>query len=117
MNVKTGIAVAVTIAATLAAGYAVTQYARKLGAENGRRSLERVQLIWPAIRSMPDRDRALIAGLAMTCHVEKRPAVASEVAACLRDAVADPNLQLPKGMDWHTGQVRLNQLLGDAGVQ
>ncbi|WP_322075496.1 hypothetical protein [Burkholderia cenocepacia] len=92
-------------------------YGRSIGARDGQRSLERVQLVWPGIESMPVQDRVLIAGMAMTCHVEKQPPVASAVVACLRDAAADPNVQLPKGMDWRSAQTRLNQLLEGAGVQ
>jgi len=83
----------------------------KAGADVALRSKERLQLVWPSIMDMPVNDRALLVGLAMTCHVEQRPAIAGDVVECLRDAVDDPHAMLPKGVDRDSARVKLDQLL------
>ncbi|WP_155747093.1 hypothetical protein [Burkholderia territorii] len=88
-----------------------TWVGRTAGREDGKRAIERVQLVWPSILSMPTEDRALVAALGMKCRVQDRPPVASEVIACLRDAAADPDTDLPKGVDRRAAQARLNELL------
>lgn len=94
----------------------VMQYGRLAGQNAGERSIARIALVWPEIRSMPYNDRALLVGLAMTCRLENRAAVQSEVVACLRGAAADPDAILPKGMDRGQAQARLVQLLREKAV-
>lgn len=88
----------------------------KAGAAAGERSKERLQLIWPSLMDMPVNDRALLVGLAMTCQVERRPAIAGDVVECLRDAVDDPHALLPKGVDRDDARTRLDQLLRQHNV-
>jgi len=87
------------------------KYARDLGNQDGERSIERLSLVWPSFRAMPVDDRALLAGLSMTCSVQDRPAVKSAVVACLQEAAADPRATLPKGFDRSRAQARLVELL------
>ncbi len=84
---------------------------RIAGEHDASLSKERLQLVWPSIMDMPVNDRALLVGLAMTCHVEQRPAVASDVVSCLRGAVDDPHTMLPKGVDRDSARAKLDQLL------
>nr|WP_223964835.1 hypothetical protein [Burkholderia diffusa] len=84
---------------------------RVAGEQAGSRSKERLQLVWPSIMDMPTNDRALLVGLAMTCRVEDRPAIAGDVVECLRDALDDPHALLPKGVDRDAARIRLDQLL------
>lgn len=88
---------------------------RMAGADAGDRSRDRLQIIWPSIMTMQQDDRALIVGLAMSCHLEHRPTAANEVVACLREAAADPHAILPKGMDAAGARARLEQLLPHSG--
>ncbi|MBA9869741.1 hypothetical protein D7S79_08525 [Ralstonia insidiosa] len=81
------------------------------GSSAGERAKERLQLVLPAIDSLPEHDRALLVGLAMTCKLENRPAEVDEVVACLRDAANDPDAFLPKGVDKGAVPGRLEQLL------
>jgi hypothetical protein len=83
----------------------------RAGAAAGELSKDRLQLVWPSIMNMPVDDRALLVGLAMTCHVEQRPAIAGDVVECLRDAVDDPHAILPKGVSPGSAKARLDQLL------
>jgi hypothetical protein len=101
-------AVAISI---VLAGFLAMKSARHLGNEEGERSVERLSLVWPSFRSMPVDDRALLAGLSLTCRVQDRPAVKSAVIACLQEAAADPRATLPKGFDRSRGQARLEELL------
>lgn len=88
-----------------------TWVGRTAGREDGKRAIERVQLVWPSILSMPTEDRALIASLGMQCRLQDRPLVANEVIACLRGAAADPDTNFPTGVDRRAAQARLNELL------
>ena len=92
-------------------GFFAMKSARHLGSEEGERSVERLSLVWPSFRAMPVDDRALLAGLSMTCRVQDRPAVKSAVIACLQEAAADPRATLPKGFDRSRAQARLQELL------
>jgi hypothetical protein len=102
----------ICIVAVLAVG---TPLAIKLGhvvgEQAGLHSKERLQLVWPSIMDMPVNDRVLLVGLAMTCHVEDRPAVAGDVVECLRDALDKPQVMLPKGIDRDGARARFDQLL------
>ncbi|MBN3733143.1 hypothetical protein [Burkholderia sp. Tr-20390] len=108
MMVAAGI---VSLAALWALWAASTWFGRKAGHDAGERAIARIQLVWPSILTMPAQDRALIAGLGMTCRVQDRPPVASAVISCLQDAAADPDAMLPKGMSRGAAQARLNALL------
>ncbi|WP_041494487.1 hypothetical protein [Burkholderia sp. KJ006] len=105
MMVAAGI---VSLAALWAAS---TWIGRTVGHDDSSRAIARIQLVWPSILTMPVQDRALIAGLGMTCRVQDRPPVASAIISCLQDAAADPDAILPKGMTRSAAQARLNALL------
>lgn len=103
----------VAIAALVIAGSVMLAsiIGRSAGEHAAAASKDRLELIWPSLMEMPGNDRALLAGLAMTCHVEQRPATASDVVACLRGAVDDPHTILPKGVDRDSARARLDELL------
>lgn len=105
------IALSILVAANLA---------RVMGARAGaiaaERSRERLQLVWPSLMDMPANDRALLVGLALTCHVENRPAIVGDVVECLRGALDDPHAMLPKGVDRNAARARLDQLLGQQTI-
>lgn len=77
----------------------------------GERAKARLQLVIPSFDRLPNDDRALLVGLAMTCRLEDRPAQAREVVACLREAATDPHAFLPKSVDKAAVPGRLEQLL------
>ncbi len=81
------------------------------GSSAGERAKARLLLVLPSFDSLPDDDRALLVGLAMTCKLEDRPAQVGEVVTCLRQAATDPHVFLPKGVDKATAPRRLEQLL------
>jgi len=95
---------AAVIMALVLIGFGTSQFLGHVaGSGAGKRSIERLQLLWPTIVTMPESDRALLAGLAMTCHVED--------LACLREAATDPNAILPKGTDRSKVPARLEELM------
>jgi hypothetical protein len=105
-------AVAAVCIVALAVGYGVaTSVGRKAGEADAELAKERLLLVWPAFMSMPDGDRALVVGLAMTCKLSSRPADADQVVACLKSAADDPNAMLPKGTDRSAVPARLDALL------
>lgn len=103
-------ALSVAAVAVIALGLA-TKIGHMAGMDAGSRAKERLQLVWPSLMSMPEGDRALIVGLAMSCRLEERPANAREVVACLREAAVDPKAMLPKGTDKASVPAKLEQLL------
>lgn len=77
-------------------------------------SIERLEVLWPSIMTAPERDRAFLAGLSMTCRLHEKPIDRSAVTACLQAAVVDPDVMLPKGELKADAPKRLNELLSVA---
>jgi hypothetical protein len=92
-------------------GFAAVRYAYHIGNQEGERSIARLSLVWPSIMAMSQEDRAMLAGLSLSCRLQDRPAVKSAIITCLEDAAADPNAVLPKGFDQRSAQARLRVLL------
>lgn len=103
-------ALGVAAVAVIALGVA-TKIGHMAGVDAGGRAKDRLELVWPSLMTMPEGDRALIVGLAMSCHLEERPANARDVVACLREAAADPKAMLPKGTDQARVAAKLEELL------
>jgi len=103
--------VLVSVVVLAAGGLAAVSLTRQLGNKDGERAIERLSLVWPSIMTMPQEDRALLAGLSLSCRLQDRPAVKSSVVACLEDAASDPHSALPKGLDQRSAQARLRVLL------
>ena len=93
-----------------------TVVGRIAGEDAAAHAKERLVLVWPSLMNMPVNDRALLVGLAMTCHLEQRPAATIEVIACLKEAVDDPHVVLPKGVGRASARVKLDQLLRQQSV-
>ncbi|WP_157056051.1 hypothetical protein [Candidatus Burkholderia verschuerenii] len=88
-----------------------TKVGHNAGEADAELAKKRLELVWPSFMSMPDSDRALVVGLAMTCNLARRPADAGQVVACLRSAASDPNATLPNGTDRNAVPARLDALL------
>ncbi|WP_321817018.1 MULTISPECIES: hypothetical protein [unclassified Paraburkholderia] len=80
------------------------------GTNDGIAARERLELVWPDLMQMPDRDRALLAGLALTCQLEDRVKEQAAVRECLQDAVDSQDARLPYGMNRKEAEARLNQI-------
>ena len=100
------IAIAVVFAVSLNAS-------RNLGDLHGQQHLERLRLVWPTFSDLSEMDRAVIAGFALSCRLEQRPAVKGEVIACLRSAASDQDSIKPKDMSHAEAVARLDQLILD----
>lgn len=92
-------------------GVSAINIGRWTGADAGQRALDRLQVVWPSLLAMPARDRALLAGLAMTCHLEQRGKTSRDVVECLQEAVNDDNPILPRGMSKEQAAQGLERLL------
>ena len=103
--------IALAIVSVIVIGWLGGKIARTAGEHYGDLAKERLQLQWPRLLEMQENDRALLVGLAMTCHVERRPAVVGEVVECLHSALDDPRALLPKGVSRDSARSRLDQLL------
>lgn len=100
---------------TLIGAGAASVIGHMAGAADAARARERLDLLWPSLMTMHQDDRALLVGLAMSCHLERRPAAANEVVACLREAAVNSHAMLPKDMDPARARARLEQLLPHSG--
>jgi len=85
--------------------------ARVGGDRDGIASRERLEIVWPNLMQMPDQDRALLAGLAMSCHLHDRDPDQASVLGCLKEAVESEHPFFPNSMDRKQAQDRLNQLI------
>lgn len=92
-------------------GVSAINIGRWTGADAGQRALDRLQVVWPSLLAMPERDRALLAGLAMTCHLEQRGNTSRDVVECLQEAANDDNPILPRGMSKEQAAQGLERLL------
>ena len=79
--------------------------ARYMLGAHAEKTLDRLAVVWPAIATMPEPERAFLVELALTCNVAEREAVRAEVIACLRSA-AGKMQPAPTG--------RLDRLIGQA---
>lgn len=86
----------------------------KLGASDGQASLQRIQLIWPDVAALSERDRAVLDVLSKHCDLKSVPMDETSVALCLRRAAGDPRLPLPPGVD--DGKVELTRILRKASA-
>jgi hypothetical protein len=97
---------AVTLAA---AATGVGYYGGRLAAQE---SIERLEVVWPGVMGLGDRDRAALAGSALYCKLNLLPVGSTrvEVFSCLRAGASeilerDPDSDVPS---------RLEQLIRDA---
>jgi hypothetical protein len=84
---------------------------RVVGKSDGLASRQRLEIVWPNLMQMRDHDRALLASLAMTCHLAERSKDQADVLACVQEAAEDENVRLPYGMDRKAARDRLNDLI------
>lgn len=73
--------------------------------------ISRLQVLWPSVLSFPETDRAFLAGLSMTCHLNEKEKVRETIIECLRSAANNPNALLPKGDSPSDANDRLERLL------
>lgn len=73
--------------------------------------IERLEVVWPSFMTMPERDRAFLIGLSMTCQLQRVPIQREAVLACLDAATRDPEVILPVGEDKGAASGRLRLLL------
>lgn len=92
-------------------GGAGLYFAHYQGEKAAQADLERLRILWPGVESMQEHDRALLAGLSLTCQLGKQSVEEAPVIACLRDAAINPHALLPKGVDNQDAQARLETLL------
>lgn len=85
-----------------------------MGKYTGKENLKRLEAIWPRFMTMPEQDRAFLAGLAMTCNLVNADKTAQSTVACLRSAAQDPDVMLPKGERAADAPTRLESLISGA---
>lgn len=98
------------IGVALIAGLGIS-IGRLVGKSDGLASRQRLEIVWPDLMQMRDQDRALLAGLALTCHMQDRNKDAAAVLECLHEGVESDNPRLPYGMSRKQAQDRLNELI------
>lgn len=83
----------------------------RAGEASGDQARTRLELVWPSVMEWSEAERAFVVGLAMTCDLHTRPATREATVACLREAAADPNAELPVGVTHAEAPARLDDLL------
>lgn len=86
-----------------------------IGADEGKTSLERLQLVWPEVLDLPHADRVLLARLSIDCQLAEKPLERDAVVQCLRQAAAMPSDRIPAGSAADSGAEMLEILLSEAG--
>lgn len=99
------------VAVGLLLGGAGLYFSYYQGGKAAQADLERLTILWPGFESMQEHDRALLAGLSLTCKLDKQPVEEAPVIACLRGAAINTHALLPKGVDNQDAQARLETLL------
>ncbi|HJP68011.1 MAG TPA: hypothetical protein VJ846_03830 [Sphingomicrobium sp.] len=90
---------------------------RHVGQSDGIASRQRLEIVWPNFTQMREQDRALLAGLALSCRLQDRSEDPASVLGCLKQAVEEDDVHLPYSMDRRQARVRLSQLIPTASVQ
>lgn len=84
---------------------------RHLGESDGIASRQRLEIVWPDLMQMRDQDRALLAGLALSCRLQDRAEDRASVLECLQGAIESDDVHLPYSMDRKQARDRLGQLI------
>jgi hypothetical protein len=82
----------------LAAAFQLGKYLGDIGGEKTKVHLLRV---WPDFMDWPARDKSVIISLVITCRLEvwRETIPNNEILACLRTALADPDVRAPVGVE------------------
>jgi hypothetical protein len=65
------------------------------GREDAKLAIQRLDLVFGNVMSLPEADRLLLVKLSMTCRLSNRPLARDETIRCLRDATSSGSLQMP----------------------
>lgn len=89
------------------------------GQHQAAQARDSLEAVWPGLMDMPERDRAVIVGLAYTCKLKgntghDRAANRARIVQCLHDAGGDPNALLPNGVTREQAARTLDRLLSEA---
>jgi hypothetical protein len=79
------------------------------GREDAKLAIQRLDLVFGNVMTLPEADRLLLVKLSMTCRLSSRPLARDETIRCLREATSAPSLQLPA--DLPDPQTHLDKLL------
>lgn len=110
---RTPLILAVVLVAVCVFALAVV-VGKKQGAQSGEQTKLRLELVWPSLMTLPDTDRALLAGFSMTCDLDRKRPTDAVVIDCLRAAAANPDALRPKGMGQQEAAERLETLITQA---
>lgn len=84
---------------------------RQAGENVANADIELLSLIWPYVMDMQQNERALLAGLSITCRLSTTATDRDSVIACLRSAAADPAALRPKDVSPEEAAAQLERLL------
>lgn len=100
-------------ALTAFAALAAVGIGQKAGENVANADIERLSLVWPYVMDLQPNERALLAGLSLTCRLSQTANDRESVIACLRSAAAEP-AHLPKEIPPDEAAGRLERLLASA---
>jgi|SRR6185369_7804292 len=87
---------------------------RQAGENVAKEDIELLSLVWPYVMDMQQNERALLAGLSITCRLHRTATDRDSVISCLRTAATDPAAMLPKEVPPEEASARLERLLASA---
>lgn len=87
---------------------------RQAGETTAKADIELLSLVWPYVMDLQQNERALLAGLSLSCRLKQTATDRDSVIACLRSAAADPAALRPKDVSPEEAAARLERLLAIA---
>jgi len=94
-------------------GLAAVGIGRQAGENVAKADIELLALVWPYVMDMQQNERALLAGLSISCRLSQTASDRESVIACLRSAATNP-AHLPPQIPPEEAAVRLERLLASA---
>ncbi len=64
-----------------------------LGKKDSQDAMARISMVWENPLSLPEKDRLLLAGLAMACRLHEVPMAQDAIIKCLQEAANSPDLE------------------------
>lgn len=101
-------AISITVGTIVLIGFG-SSVARLIVRSDGLAARQRLEIVWPDFAKMGDRDRALLASLALACKLKDRTKDPAAVLECLQEGVDSDNPHFPYGMDRNQVQARLTE--------
>ncbi|MDH2434988.1 hypothetical protein QCD60_20855 [Pokkaliibacter sp. MBI-7] len=93
---------------------AILYNAKSLGEQRGKANIERLQMVWPTLFQMPEKDRTLLAVLAIDCRMDLIDPSKQGVVDCLEHSLKKSNPLLPKDVSVEQARSRFAEIVSES---